>query len=426
MITIDTKHLKIGMYVFSLDRPWEGTPFLFQGFQIKNQKQILKLQELCHTVQIDQEKSDKSLGAQSYTTSSSKNATVASSKIVSFNDLYTKKTPINRHVYQHVEKPFEEEMAVARQVYVNTTTSLQRVLNDFRLSKEVSPAEIKSCVHGVIDGVMSNPNALALLSNLKSKQQDSVRHSLNVCILSLLFGRYLGLSIEQLNELGYAALLHDVGEIKIPQSILDKHNRGLTPEEKKIMELHTQYGAEILRKNPEIPEIAAIVAHSHHERVNGKGYPRGLKGAEIDLFSKIVTIVDVYEIVTNNPGVKVQVTCPGALKSIYSLCDSYFDRDLVEDFIKCLGIYPVGSVVELDSGELAIVITVKPDKHLLPTIMIIRDSKGVPRYPPQIINLDNFKDPEGAPRLMITKVIDPESVGIDLSDYMIREVGIGR
>lgn len=421
MITIDTKHLKIGMYVFSLDRPWEGTPFLFQGFLIKNEKQILKLQELCHTVQIDQEKSDKSLARKSYITPTKKSPNIAN-----FDDLYNKKTPVTRHVYQHVEKPFEEEMAVARQVYLNTTTTLQRVLDDFRLSKEVSPAEIKSCVHGVIDGVMSNPNALALLSNLKSKQQDSVRHSLNVCVLSLLFGRYLGLGIEQLNILGYAALLHDVGEIKIPQSILDKHHRGLTPEEKKIMEMHTQYGAEILRKNPEIPEIAAKVAHSHHERVNGKGYPRGLKGPDIDLYSKIVCIVDVYEIVTNNPGAKVQISCPNALKSIYSLCDSYFDRDLVEDFIKCLGIYPVGSVVELDSGELAIVITVKPDKHLLPTVMIIRDSKGIPRYPPQIINLDNFKDKDNSPRLMITKVIDPESVGIDLSDYLIREVGIGR
>jgi putative nucleotidyltransferase with HDIG domain len=269
---------------------------------------------------------------------------------------------------------------------------------------------------------MSNPNALALLSNLKSKQQDSVRHSLNVCILSLLFGRYLGISIEQLNELGYAALLHDVGEIKIPQAILDKHHRSLTDDEKKIMEMHTQYGAEILRKNLEIPDVAAKVAHSHHERVNGKGYPRGLKGSEIDLFSKIVCIVDVYEIVTNNPGAKVQISCPKALKSIYSLCDSYFDRELVEDFIKCLGIYPVGSVVELSNSELAIVITVKPGKHLLPTIMVIRDSKGISRYPPQIINLDNFKDSEGVPKLFINKVIDPESVGIDLSDYMIREI----
>jgi putative nucleotidyltransferase with HDIG domain len=422
MITIDTKQLKIGMYVFALDRPWEGTPFLFQGFQIKSDKQILKLQELCRTVQIDQEKSDKSLAFQVNKTSTTKSESPVSARILSFDDLYNKNKPMVRHVYQHVEKPFEEEMAVAKQVYINTSTTLQRVLEDFKLSKEVSPAEIKSCVHGVIDGVMSNPNALALLSNLKSKQQDSVRHSLNVCILSLLFGRYLGISIEQLNELGYAALLHDVGEIKIPQAILDKHHRSLTDDEKKIMEMHTQYGAEILRKNLEIPDVAAKVAHSHHERVNGKGYPRGLKGSEIDLFSKIVCIVDVYEIVTNNPGAKVQISCPKALKSIYSLCDSYFDRELVEDFIKCLGIYPVGSVVELSNSELAIVITVKPGKHLLPTIMVIRDSKGISRYPPQIINLDNFKDSEGVPKLFINKVIDPESVGIDLSDYMIREI----
>jgi putative nucleotidyltransferase with HDIG domain len=422
-ITIDTKNLKVGMFVSGLDRPWEGTPFMFQGFLIKNEKQITKLQNLCRTVQVDQHRSDESVDFSPF-------LKTAPPKISSFkkflNSLFVKKTSAADIIPEYVEKPFEEEIAVAQQVYTNTTLTLQRVLEDFRLSKEVSPAEIKSCVHGVIDGVIGNPNALALLSNLKSKQQDSVRHSINVSILCLLFGRYLGFTQEQLTELGYASLLHDVGEIKVPQEILNKNHKRLSLEEKKIMESHTEWGAEILRKIPQIPEVAATVALSHHERFNGRGYPHGLIGAEIDSFSKLVAIVDTYETVTNNPAATIQVSSSDALKSIYSLSDSYFDRRLVEDFIKCLGIYPIGSVIELNTGELAIVITIKPGKHLLPTVMLIKSKSGLPYYPPKVVNLDQCKDSDGVPLVFIVKVVPPESAGIDLTDYLIRELGMAK
>jgi hypothetical protein len=135
--------------------------------------------------------------------------------------------------------------------------------------------------------------------------------------------------------------------------------------------------------------------------------------------------VDVYEIVTNHPGAKVHVSCADALKSIYMMRGSFFDRELVEEFIKCLGVYPIGSVVELNNSDIAIVITNKPGKHLLPTIMIVKDSKGI-LYQPRVINLEHFKEKEGLSKLYITKVIDPSTVGIDVSDYMIREAGMGR
>lgn len=451
MITIDTKQLTIGMFVSSLDRPWEETPFLFQGFPIENEKQILKLQELCRTVQVDEKQSDESIDfsniesiacsdVESIELSHAETINLDHAKAIDatnistlkktrslplvsfFKSLFKKKKPIPTHpLVQNDEKNFIEEMSIAKQIYANTSNSLQKIMNDFRLSKDSSSVEIKSCVHSIINGVVHNPNALALLSSLKSKQKNSVQHSLNVCIISLLFGRYLGFSTEQLMQLGYAALLHDVGEVKIPQAILDKPPRQLSPDEKKLMEKHTEYGAQILLSKPEIPDVAAKVAHSHHERVNGKGYPRGLKGFELDNFSKLVAIVDVYETVTNNP-YTTQVSCSDALKSIYSLCDSYFDRKLVEDFIKCLGIYPIGSVVELSSKEIAIVITVKPGKHLLPVVMIVIGSQGTAYYPPKVVNLDSFKNNDGTAQLFIVKVIPPETVGIDLSDYMIREM----
>jgi len=405
MIKLSTSDLCCGMYVSALDRSWIGTPFLFQSFLIKTEKQIQQLQKYCRTVEIDEDKSDPSIADKIFLYKC-KAANAPDEAIVDI-------------------KQFEAKMAVARQVYENTETSLHNVLNDFRLNKKNSPVELKACVHGVIDGVMHNPNALALLSNLKSKQQDTARHSLNVCILSLLFGRHLGLNEQQLSDLGYAALLHDMGEIKVSQAILDKHNRRLTPEEKKEMEMHTQYGEEILLNTPDIPSIAIKVARSHHERVNGKGYPDGLIGNEIDSFSRLISIVDVYEIVTNHPGAKVQISCSDALKSIYMMRGSFFDAELVEEFIKCLGIYPIGSVVELNSGEIAIVIGTKQEKSSLPTLMVVKNKKGM-FCDPQVVNLEQFKFSISTRslKLSITKVVDPDSVGIDLSDYIIREAGM--
>lgn len=424
MIKFDTSDLCCGMYVSALDRPWVGTPFLFQSFLIKSEKQIRQLQEFCRTVEIDENKSHPSL-ANTFFLYRCKTATPKAEDSDVLATPPRNESESVQSLYRTTDKHFEEELVIARQVYETTTSSLHTVLDSFRLNKEINPVQLKTCVHGVIEGVMHNPSTLALFSNLKSKQQDTVRHSLNVCILSLLFGRHLGLNEQQLSDLGYAALLHDVGEIKISQTILDKHSRGLTPEEKKEMEMHTQYGAEILINTPNVPKVAIEVARSHHERVNGKGYPKGLKDTEINYFSRLVSIVDVYEIVTNHPGATVHISCSEALKSIYMMRGSFFDRELVEEFIKCLGIYPIGSVVELNNGEIAIVVSTKPGKHLLPTIMVVKDNKGL-CHQPQIVNLEHFKETEGLSKLYITKVVDPNSVGIDLSDYMLREAGMGR
>jgi putative nucleotidyltransferase with HDIG domain len=420
MIKFDTADLEIGMYVSALDRPWVGTPFLFQSFLIKSEKQIQQLQKYCHTVEIDEEKSDPSLANKFFLYKCKIGKVNTEKEKIPLSAL----KPTNFSI-ELSDQELEEELTIASQVYEAASSSLHHVLDDFRLNKEINPFELKTCVHGVIDGVMHNPDALTLFSNLKSKQQDTVRHSLNVCILTLLFGRNLGLGEQQLSDLGYAALLHDVGEIKVLQSVLDKHSRGLTPEEKKEMEKHAEYGAELLEKTPGIPKVAIEVARSHHERVNGKGYPRGLVGEEINYFSRVVSIVDVYEIVTNHPGAKVHVSCSDALKSIYMMRGNYFDAALVEEFIKCLGIYPIGSVVQLSNGDIAIVISTKPGKHLLPTIMVVKDKDGL-RHQPQVVNLEHFKEKEGLAKLYITKVVDPNLVDIDLADYMIRETSAGR
>lgn len=409
---INTKDLTIGMYVTKLDKSWLETPFRFQGFRIETEKQLQRVREICTYVYIDEDKSS------AYVPPGPFSATAPSTKPqVSFiND-----TPVARPY----KKSFEEEFPVACEIYQRSSAKLRQIMDNLRFGKSIEPQKITSVVHTVMDSVVRNPDALLLLSNLKLKNEDTVRHAIHVCILSLVFGRHLGLTSGQFSELGFAALLHDVGEIRLPKEILEKRNRGLTPEERKTMEKHTQFGAEILRENRAIPAAAIDVALSHHERIDGKGYPRGLKGQELSLFAKMVAIVEVYESVTNNPGAAIQISSSDALRSIYSMRDTFFDGELVEKFIKCLGIYPVGSVVELNSGEVGIVISLKPEKHLLPTLMIVRDKDKQPCYPPHVMNLDNFRNEDGTPKFFVADVLEPNAYGIDLSDVIVREINFG-
>lgn len=409
---IDTKDLTIGMYVAKLDRSWLETPFLFQGFRIESEKQLQRVRDICNYVYIDEEKSGSAALSRSLPRPHATEAPHISFK----NDTA---------IAGPYKKSFEDEFPVACEIYQRSSVKLRQIMDDLRFGKNIETQKITTVVHSAIDSVIRNPDALLLLSTLKLKSEDTVRHAIHVCILSLVFARHLGLNKGQFSDLGFAALLHDVGEIFVPGEILAKHNRGLTPEERKIMEMHAQYGADLLRKNHAIPLAAIDVAYSHHERVDGKGYPRGLKGAELSLFSKLVAIVEVYESVTNNPDARIQVSSSDALRSIYSMRDTFFDGELVEKFIKCLGIYPVGSVVELNTGEIGIVISLKPEKHLLPTLMIVRDKEKQPCYPPHVINLDNFKNDDGKPKYFVTEVLEPNAYGIDLSDVIIREIGFG-
>jgi HD-GYP domain-containing protein (c-di-GMP phosphodiesterase class II) len=318
---------------------------------------------------------------------------------------------------------FYEDLGAAKTVMENTSCSLNKVLNDFRLNNYIAVPEIKSCVQNVVANVMRNPNALVLLSNLRIKKQDTAAHSINVCVYATVFGRYLSLNPEQLTQLCFAALLHDVGEIKIPQSILDSSPEMLTQEEHKLKEMHTKFGADILHVIEEIPAEVAEVAHSHHERIDGNGYPRSLKGTEINFLAKIISIVDQYEMLTNAKPPQIVYSSSDAIKSIYAMRDTYFDGNLIESFIKCLGIYPIGSLVQLNNGATGIVIGMKQDNHLLPTIMVIRDKSGEIRHPPQVINLDKYRDHDGKPLLLISKVIDSDQVDIDLYDFIIKELG---
>ncbi|RLA37805.1 MAG: hypothetical protein DRR03_01780 [Gammaproteobacteria bacterium] len=404
-IKVDSKELELGMFVAELDRPWLESHFLFQGFIVSNQAELDDVRKSCAFVYVDLEKSRLSDPKTRQRLLAKAGANGKSPKIAG---------------QKPYPKSFEDEIEGAEEIHSSAQEYVEKIFTDIRLGKALDTDEAKAVVADMMSSIIRNPDALALLSSLKAFDESEITHSMNVCTLALAFGRFLGMGIDPLQELGLGALLHDIGETRVPEETLKKRY-GLTPDETHEMQRHTEHGADILKGMKGIPSSAVEIALTHHEKVNGKGYPNGLKGEDIGHFSRVVSIIDVYDRLTHVANKQRYITSTDALKNMYEYRNVFFDGELIERYIQCLGIYPVGTVVELGSGEVGVVISVEPDHHLLPKLMLVRDADKQPVYPPRIINLRHYRGLAESAKVAIRRVLQPNAYGIDLKKYMLRE-----
>jgi HD-GYP domain-containing protein (c-di-GMP phosphodiesterase class II) len=200
------------------------------------------------------------------------------------------------------------------------------------------------------------------------------------------FGRFLQLPVEQINLLGYLGLMQDIGKIRVPTAIIGKADR-LSVEEFELAKQHVTHSREILHGTPGMPSGLADLALLHHERHDGSGYPKGLKGKDIGMVGSIAAIVDTFDALTARRPYAEAVSPSAALSLLYKWRGQFFDAQLVEQFIRCIGIFPLGSVVELNTGEVGIVIAQNLEKRLQPRIMVIRDAAGNPLKPQKLLDL---------------------------------------
>jgi HD-GYP domain-containing protein (c-di-GMP phosphodiesterase class II) len=386
-VRIDTNNLQVGMYVVEVDRPWLDTPFPFQGFHVRGLKELQQIRHLCRYVYVDP---DLTLGKEPTHLPRAPGA-------VAFSPKRTPK-PGNPPLHQRVAlappvKPryrdmtrVEEEITAARAVHTRARQVIDHVFNDVRLGLTLPSQDAKAAVSEMVESVIRNPDALVWLTHLKKKDDYTSIHSMNVCILALAFGRHLGLSKASLLHIGIGGLLHDVGKMMVKQDILIKPDR-LTDEEMEQMRNHAVYGRDILLAGKDIPSDAADIAWSHHERMDGTGYPRGLKGEAIGYFSRITGIIDVYDAITSARIYHNAITSLEALEKMYEWRGTSFDTALVEQFIQCLGIYPAGSEVEMSSGEVGVVISVNREHRLRPKVLLLLDADKAHYDSPRLVDL---------------------------------------
>ena len=419
---IQIHELRKGMYVSELDRPWFGTPFLFQGFQIQTDEEIEQLRQCCQYVYIDTEPPSLiNTPKQRNTPISIIQPSAIEHDVAAVLEPHQRKKTAGSappsHRYMH-EVLLKEELGQARELESRARQLIYTIADDVRLGRSLDTVGAKNAVAGMVESVIRNPDALAWLTHLKNKDDYTALHSVRVCILALTFGRHLELSVEQLHVLGIGALLHDIGKLKVPNEILNKPGR-LTDTEFAIMRTHVPLGVEILANTPGIPRAAVQVAQRHHERYSGTGYINGFSGDKIGLFGLIGGIVDAYDALTSDRAYHTGRSSYDALDLLYQAKNTDFHAGLVEQFIQCMGIYPLGSIVEMNDGCIGVVISINRSHRLKPCVAMVLTPEKQP-YVPATTVVDLYKFPHNsAGRILeIRRVLATGAYGINPAAYL--------
>lgn len=272
---------------------------------------------------------------------------------------------------------FNEELRDAREVRDEAEDLVRCFMQSVKAGEEIETNRVNETVGKMVSSIFRNQDALTSLSRLKSFDDYTFAHSVNVCILSLTLGRHMGLSGEALHNLGVGAILHDIGKMLVPETILKKPG-ALSDSEFKEMKRHTELGRDMLCRTRDITDESRRVTLHHHEKFDGSGYQDSLSGEDIHLFARIAAVADVYDAMTSNRVYQKGMLPEVALKKMYLMRGTHFDPALVERLIRSLGIYPIGSFVELSTGELAVVRMPNHEHPLQPRVLIFSRKDKTP------------------------------------------------
>ncbi len=421
---IDVTDLEMGMYVSELDRPWLETPFMFQGFELINEDQVAELRKHCAYVFIDIEKgidvpAKKQAGYEARKAALDAADVKIKAKLreLTTSSIATGDAKKNRKPY--IDRvTFEQEMERAKEYEAEARATMRFAVEEAEKGNKIDLERATSAVTRMADSIIRNPDAMVCLSQLKDVSEYTALHSVRCAILALAFGRHLALSREDLIVLGLGAMLHDIGMSRVPEEILNKDG-GLEPKEFEIMKKHTQWGVEIVERSGNVhPGVVEFIAQ-HHERADGTGYPAGLIKEAIAPAGAIGSIIDVYDAVTSERLYSGGLSAEEALKRMYEWRDKDFGAQLVEEFIKCMGIFPIGSLVELSTGSVGVVVTINRARRLKPKVALVLTASKTPYSHKVVTDLAEHKDAMGA-ELKIKRVLPSGSFNINPMDHIVQ------
>ena len=400
---IDIADIKIGMYVHDLNCDWTSHPFFRKRFLIKNDAEIAKIVEAgIHELYIDTEKGLDVSHARSV---DEVNASLQQQMIEAVTG---KPAPI-------IALSFAEELGRANRIKSQAHALVKTVMQDVRLGRAVELEQVEPMIESITESVLSNSGALLTLLRIKNKDDYTFLHSVSVGTLMIAFCRSVGMDRETIHLAGLGGILHDTGKALVPDEILNKPGR-LTEEEFDIIKRHPRDGFDILSRTEGISEIPLDITLHHHERVDGSGYPHNLKGDTISTLAKMAAIVDVYDAITADRCYHKGMAPTDALRKIFEWSKYHFDPKLVQAFMRCVGIYPVGTLVLLESGKLGVVIEQHDSNLLTPKIKVMFSSKSNTYLQPEIIDLSRPLGFGGGDKIVRHEA--PEKWGINPLRFM--------
>lgn len=391
---IDVDQLRAGMFVCRLDRDWVGTPFLLQGFVIEDGRDIEQLRRLCSHVYIDVEKSDHAAL-----------------------DLLGSGGARGPHAHRYARHARDIDVVAAlpeaAEAVQRAAEGVAGLFETVRAGSAVDRSRADAVVQPILASLARHPDAFFWLQALRKHDDYAYGHAVNCSALSVALGRQLGLPEAGLRDLATATLLLDIGMTRVPAAILSIAGP-LSPEQMAVVRTHVDEGPRLYAADGLDDAVVVETIRGHHERHDGSGYPDRLQGIRIPLYCRIAGLVDSYDAMVSTRPYREALSRHDALQLLYRGRGTLFQEEIIEQFMQCMGIYPVGSLVELNSGEVAIVMAQNRVRRLRPTLMLLTDADKRLRdsfLPVDLMLADRMGLAEAG--LKIMRGLEPGAYGLD-------------
>jgi HD-GYP domain-containing protein (c-di-GMP phosphodiesterase class II) len=371
---IKVEHLRLGMHLHELCGSWMSHPFWRKAFVLEDPQDIQRILDSgIEDAWID---SDKGLDVETGQT-----------KEETEREIDRELTrAVEQKVTAHERTTLTEEMQRAAKICAKSRDAVVSMFQEARMGKAIEAKDAMPLVEEISYSILRNPGALISIARLKRADDYTYMHSVAVCGLMIALANQLKMNAGETRDAGLAGLLHDVGKMAIPLEVLNKPGK-LTDDEFALVKSHPEEGHKMLLDGNGITEVALDVCLHHHEKIDGKGYPHRLRGQDISLYSKMGAVCDVYDAVTSDRPYKAGWNPAEAIRRMAEWSKSHFESAVFQAFVKSVGIYPVGTLVRLQSGRLGVIVDQSERSLLTPQVKVFFSTKSQVRLPPEIIDL---------------------------------------
>ncbi|HQW81859.1 MAG: DUF3391 domain-containing protein [Rhodanobacteraceae bacterium] len=394
---VHVDHLKPDMYVYRLDRPWLGLPFPLEGFLVENAKQIEVLRQHCDHVFVDVQRGHTPIRAFM---------------------AHPRQHEKQRAVVKHVDTAtLSEELPHALEAHAQASHLAAKILNDVKSGQKISIEDVRVAVVPVVKSVLRNADAYFWITSLRKRDAYEYSHALHCSLLAAAFGRHMGFTEDVLINLATGGLLMDIGKTEIDEALLSKPT-ALTADETEAVRKHVENSLRIIEEAGIHHADVREMVLTHHERHDGSGYPDKLMRNQIPLFGRMAGLIDSYDAMTSTRVFRKASSAHQALQQLYRHGDQLFQREVIEQLMQCLSVYPTGSLVQLSTGEVALVMAQNHARRLRPRVMLLMTADKVLRENFVELDLMTQADDERTVREIVT-TLEPGAYGLDPTELYL-------